>query len=175
MKPRQNAKSGELFTLPRGSSEIDAAVKRARALVTKRAALASAATLIPIPGLDLAADVATVMQLVPSINQIFGLTPEQIENLHPQRQAIVYQAIVVGGSAMIGKIVTTDLVCVALKKVGMKLTVKQATKFVPLAGQAISAVLSFAALRYVCNQHILECVSVVEGIGARKRTIRTPS
>lgn len=175
MKPRPNAKSGELFTLPRGSSEIDAAVKRARALVTKRAALASAATLIPIPGLDLAADVATVMQLVPSINQIFGLTPEQIENLHPQRQAIVYQAIVVGGSAMIGKIVTTDLVCVALKKVGMKLTVKQATKFVPLAGQAISAVLSFAALRYVCNQHILECVSVVEGIGARERTIRTPS
>lgn len=161
-------KSGEFFVLPRGPHELRAAIAFARALVTRRAALASASALVPIPGLDLATDIATLMSLVPRINQIFGLTPEQIGNLGPQRQAIVYQAILVAGSAMIGKIVTSELVFAALKKVGMKLTVKQVTRFVPLAGQALSAILSFAALRYVCNQHIEQCVLVVESVRVRE-------
>jgi uncharacterized protein (DUF697 family) len=173
MAQRPDPKTGELFALPRGPREVRAAVRLARALVTKRAALASASSLVPIPGLDLATDIATLVSLISRINQIFGLTPEQIGNLGAQRQAIVYQAILVAGSAMIGKIVTSELVFIALKKVGMKLTVKQVTKFVPLAGQVLSAMLSFAALRYVCNQHIQECVGVVENVGAQERKAET--
>jgi len=164
---------GELFALPRGATELHAAVERARALVTKRAALASASALLPVPGLDLAADMATVIRLVPMINHIFGLTPDQIEKLDPRRKAIVHQAILVVGGAMIGKIVTRDLVCIAIRKAGIALTLKQATKLVPLAGQAASAVLSFAALRYVCNQHIRECIKVVESITAREGRVGT--
>jgi hypothetical protein len=136
-------------------------VRRARSLVNRRAALASASVLVPIPAFDLAADVGTLVRLIPEINRYFGLTPDQIEALNPRRRAVVYQAILIAGSTLIGKIVTAELMCIALKKAGMKVTLKQVAKYVPIAGQALSAALSFAALKYVCHQHIGDCVRVV--------------
>jgi hypothetical protein len=158
----------ELYVLPRTGIELDDAIRRARSLVNRRAALASASVLVPIPGFDLAADIGTLLRLIPEINQAFGLTPDQIERLNPRRRAMVYQAILIAGSTLIGKVMTTKLVFVALKKAGMKVTVKQVTKYVPIAGQALSAAISFAALRYVCHQHIKDCVRVVE-------TLQTPA
>jgi len=152
----------ELYVLPRGVAELDDAIRRARKLVSRRAALASAAVLVPIPGFDLAADVGTLMRLIPEINQTFGLAPDQIDRLHPRLRAAVYQAILIAGGTLIGKIMTTQLVFAALKKAGMKVTVKQVAKYVPIAGQALSAAISFAALKYVCHQHIKDCVRVVE-------------
>ncbi len=156
------ARAIAVYGLPRNRREIDAAVAAAKKRVTRRAALASASALVPIPGFDFAADVGTLMTLIPEINAQFGLTPEQIAQLHPQRRAIVYQAILVAGSTLIGKVVTRDVMLLLLKKAGMKVTVKQVTRYVPVAGQAISAALSFAALKFVCHQHIAECVRVVE-------------
>jgi len=49
-----------------------------------------------------------------------------------------------------------------LTLVGVRLTTQQAAKYVPLAGQAVSAALTFSALRYVCEQHIRQCVAVAE-------------
>ena len=46
------------------------------------------------------------------------------------------------------------------KLVGVRLTTQQAAKFVPLAGQAVSAALTYSALKYVCEQHIQQCASV---------------
>jgi hypothetical protein len=46
--------------------------------------------------------------------------------------------------------------------VGVRLTTQQAAKFVPLAGQAVSAVLTFSALRFVCEQHIRQCMAVAK-------------
>ena len=37
---------------------------------------------------------------------------------------------------------------------------QQAAKFVPIAGQAVSAALTYSALRYVCEQHIQQCVAI---------------
>jgi len=150
------------YVLPRTAAELRGAVTRAKSLVNRRAALASASVLVPIPGFDLAADVGALMQLIPEINHAFGLTPDQIEALNPSRRALVYQAILVAGSALIGKIVTAELMFVALKKAGMKVTVKQVAKYVPVAGQALSAAMSFVALKYVCHQHIRDCLRVVE-------------
>ena len=45
-----------------------------------------------------------------------------------------------------------------LRLVGVRLTAQQAAKFVPIAGQAVSAVLTYSSLRYVCEQHIQQCV-----------------
>jgi len=44
--------------------------------------------------------------------------------------------------------------------VGVRLTTQQAAKFVPIAGQAVSAALTFSALKFVCEQHIRQCVAV---------------
>jgi hypothetical protein len=44
---------------------------------------------------------------------------------------------------------------------GKRLTVQQAAKYVPLAGQAISALMGYTALRYLGEEHIKDCGRVV--------------
>ena len=56
--------------------------------------------------------------------------------------------------------VTRELVIWLLKLVGVRLTTQQATKWLPVAGQAVSAVLTYSALQYVCEQHIQQCAAV---------------
>ena len=156
----------ELLVLPRNRGELEAAAKRSRARLTRTAAIASAASIIPLPGIDIAVDAAALLKLIPEINREFGLTPEQIAQLSPNKQLIVYKAIVAVGGAMIGKLITRELVIEALKVVGVRLTVKQVAKYVPIAGQALSAAIGFAAMQYVGRQHIKECARVVELVRA---------
>ena len=111
-----------------------------------------------MPGIDWVTDVAVLMKLIPDINHAFGLTPEQIERLAPDRQVVVYKAISAGGGLLIGRLVTRELVMRVLRLVGVRLTTQQAAKFVPIAGQAVSAALTYSSLRYVCEQHIQQCV-----------------
>ena len=151
-----------LLVLPHNQFELDEAVKRAKAIVTRRAALASVASLVPIPGLDIAVDIAAVMKLIPAINQEFGLTPAQIEKLSPGRRMVVYKSIVAVGSLMIGKLVTKEMAIEVLKTVGVRMTARQLGKYVPLAGQALSVALGFAAMKYVGHQHIQDCQRVIE-------------
>lgn len=163
-KPRSSdsARTGELLALPRNAAELDEAVKRAKTIVTKRAAVASAASLVPIPGLDLAVDVAAVTRLIPEVNREFGLTPEQIAQLRPGQQLLVYKSIVAIGSVMIGKLVTREIALEVLKTVGVRMTAKQVGKYVPVAGQALAVALGFTAMKYVGHQHIKDCRRVIE-------------
>jgi hypothetical protein len=57
------------------------------------------------------------------------------------------------------------LVIKATKTIGLRLTTAQAAKFVPLAGQAISAMVGYATLRYLGEAHIKDCVRVVQVAG----------
>ena len=156
----------ELLVMPRNADEIEAAKARSRRRLTRTAAVASAASIIPLPGIDIAVDAAALIRLIPEINREFGLTPEQIEQLSPNKQLVIYKAIVAVGGAMIGKLITREIVIEALKAVGVRLTVKQAAKYVPLAGQALSVAIGFAAMQYVGRQHIRECARVVELVRA---------
>lgn len=138
-----------------------AVAQRCRRLVRQRAAVAAGVALVPVPGLDWAADVGLLMKLLPRINAEFGLSPEQIERLAPDRRIVVYKAITSGGAMLVGKVVTRELVLKLVQLVGVRLTAQQAAKFVPIAGQAVSAALTFGAMRYVCEQHIQQCLAVV--------------
>jgi hypothetical protein len=111
-------------------------------------------------GLDWLTDVAVLVKLLPDINHEFGLAPEQIERLAPQRRVVVYKALSAAGGMLVGRLVTRELVLETLKLVGVRLSTQQAAKYVPIAGQAISALLTFGALRYVCEQHIRQCIAV---------------
>ncbi len=156
------ARGGELLVLPRSQIELDEAVKRAKSIATRRAALASAASLVPLPGLDIAVDIAAVMRLIPAINREFGLAPDQIELLSPGRQLLVYKSMVAIGGVLIGKLVTKEIAIEVLKTVGVRMTAKQVGKYVPIAGQALSVALGFGAMKYVGHQHIKDCRRVVE-------------
>jgi uncharacterized protein (DUF697 family) len=158
----------EIVRLPRTPAELDAVAARCRTMVTRRALASAGAVLVPLPGLDLAADVALLTQLVPAINQEFGLTPDQIERLNPRAKALLYKAIVAFGGAMVGRVVTRELVLQALAAVGMRITARTAARFVPIAGQAVSAGLSYTAMRFVGTAHIRDCRRVVEAVLAEQ-------
>ena len=146
--------------VPASTREIDAVVAHCRRIVSRRALMAAGVAVVPLPGIDWVTDVAVLMRLIPEINHAFGLTPAQIERLAPDRRVVVYKAISAGGGMLIGRLVTRELVMKLLRLVGIRLTAQQAAKFVPIAGQAVSAALTYSSLRYVCEQHIQQCVSV---------------
>ena len=118
--------------------------------------------MVPVPGLDVAVDVGVLLSMIEDINAAFGLTPQQIEKLAPRRKAFAYKAVMAVGSAMVGRVVTRELVIKLLKTVGVRLTAKQAAKAVPFAGQVVAASLSFAALKYLGERHIHDCVQVAD-------------
>lgn len=160
MNTRASTKGDDWVVVPGTESEIDAAVRQCRRLVTRRALVAAGVAVVPIPGIDWVTDIAVLVKLLPEINRAFGLTPEQVERLAPDRRVVVYKAISAGSGMLVGKLVTRELVMKLLRLVGLRLTTQQAAKYVPIAGSAVSALLTFSSLKYVCEQHIQQCVEV---------------
>ncbi len=156
--------------LPAEGHDLQAVAERCRKMVRRRALLAAGVAMVPLPGLDWLTDVGVLVNVLPQINAAFGLSPAQIERLAPDRRIVVYKAVSAGGGMLIGKIVTRELVMTMLRLVGVRLTTQQAAKFVPVAGQAVSAALTYSALRFVCEQHIRQCIEV-----ARQLQLPAPS
>lgn len=154
------AQATEWVLVPESPSQIEAVARQCRRIVNRRALMAAGVAIVPIPGLDWITDIGVLLKVIPEINRAFGLTPEQVERLAPDRRLVVYKAISAGGSLLVGKLVTRDLILHALKVVGVRLSTQQAAKFVPVAGQALSAALTFSALKFVCEQHIRQCIAV---------------
>jgi uncharacterized protein (DUF697 family) len=157
---KRRSRGENWVVVPATETEIDAVVRHCRRMVSRRALIAAGVAVLPIPGVDWVTDVAVLMKLIPDINHAFGLTLEQVERLSPERRVIVFKAISAGGGMLMGKLVTREVVMQVLRVVGVRLSAQQAAKFVPIAGQAVSAALTYSALRYVCEQHIRQCVAV---------------
>ena len=156
----KKAEPADWVLVPETPGQIEEVSRHCRKLVNRRALVAAGVSMVPLPGVDWMTDVGVLLKVIPEINHAFGLTPQQIERLAPDRQVVVYKAVSAAGSLLVGKLLTRDLVLRALKMVGVRLTTQQAAKYVPVAGQAVSAVLTFSALKYVCEQHIRQCVEV---------------
>ncbi len=133
---------------------------RCRRLVNRRALLAAGVAMVPVPGVDWITDIGLLVKLLPEISEAFGLSPAQVERLAPDRRMMVYKAISAGGSMVLGRLITRDLVLMLLKTVGLRLSAQQAAKYLPVAGQLVSAALTYSALKYVCEQHIRQCEAV---------------
>ena len=138
------------------------AVKRSRKLLHKRALLAGAVSAVPVPGLDWAVDAAMLSKLIPEINKQFGLTPQQLDSLNPKKREQVQKAVAMVGSVLIGKLISRDLVIATATKIGMRLTTKQLAKYVPLAGQILAATVGYAAIRYLGEEHMKDCIRVAQ-------------
>ncbi len=141
---------------------MQAAVKRSRKLLNKRALVAAAASAVPVPGLDWAVDAAMLSKLIPEINKEFGLTPQQLDSLNPKKREQVQKAVTMVGSVLIGKLISRDLVIAAATKIGMRLTTKQLAKYVPFAGQIVAATVGYAAIRYLGEEHMKDCIRVAQ-------------
>ena len=146
------------------------AVKRGRKLLNKRALIAAAASAMPVPGLDWMVDAALLSKLIPELNKTFGLSPAQLDQLNPQKREQVQKAVAMVGSVLIGKFISKDLVLTAATKIGVRLTTKQVAKYVPFAGQIVSAAVGYAAIRYFGEEHMKDCIRV-----ARQAELVVPS
>lgn len=154
--------------------ELDAVRLRCKTMVRKRAMASSGMALLPVPGVDIAADVGLLLELLPSINRQFSLTPEQIERLDPQLKSFLYGAIKTTGSQIAGHFVTRQAVLALLKKLGVRLTAKQTLKFIPFVGQAAAAALSGGAMLLIGHAHIEECYAIVKK-GLEYKALSAPS
>ncbi|EER59757.1 conserved hypothetical protein [Acidovorax delafieldii 2AN] len=145
-----------------GHPGITAAIQRSRRLLHRRALVAAIASTVRVPGLDWAVDAALLSRLLPQISAEFGLAPEQLDQLNPRRREQVQKAVTLVGSVVIGKVITHEIALRATRSLGLRLSTRQLAKYVPLAGQAVSATLGYATLRYLGEQHLRDCVRVVQ-------------
>ncbi|KGK90291.1 hypothetical protein [Clostridium sp. HMP27] len=150
--------------IPKTMAELDQVRESCKFMVNKRATASAAAAVVPLPGVDLGADVTIMMELLPAINRRFGLSPEEIDQLDGEIKAKILVIISSLGSKLVGKFITKELVVAMLKKIGVRVAVKQVSKFIPFVGQAVSAGISFGAMKYLGNSHIDECYEVCKRV-----------
>ncbi|MCH6269360.1 hypothetical protein [Neobacillus citreus] len=146
--------------IPNTLSELNRIKEECKTMVNKRASASAAAAVVPVPGADVGADVVIMMELLPAINRKFGLSPEQLDQLDSVIKGKIAVIISSIGSELVGKYITKQTITMLLKKVGAKVAVKQVAKYVPFIGQAVSAGISFGAMKYLGNSHIDECYEV---------------
>ena len=141
-------------------TELSATRDECYSLVTAYASSSGLAGLSPLPGVDLAADIALLLNLIPKINKRFQLTPDQIEASPTYQKEILYRAITEVGSKLAGQYITKELIIQIAKGLGLRLTTKQACKWLPLIGYVISSGISFSIMKYIGNSHVNDCYNI---------------
>jgi uncharacterized protein (DUF697 family) len=137
-------------------------------MVNKRAAASGLISAVPIPGVDVAADVGMLLDLMKKINRRFGLTAEQVEQLDQLTKEIVFNVVKQSGKAIIQKQIQKlgtkaaeeamkKMVTSILKKQVGKQTTKTFGKFVPIIGQVAAASIGFTAMKIAGHAHINDC------------------
>jgi uncharacterized protein (DUF697 family) len=159
--------------------DLEAIRAECLALVHQRARLSASATVVPIPGLDLVADLAVFSDLLQTISSRFGLSPQQLGHLpaHSREYALMLAGQL--GSALIGRHITRRLAGWVLRKAGARWLSKSALKLVPLAGQAVAAYLSYRIACVIGEKHVEDCYRVAQALAAQyeptSRTFDHPS
>lgn len=150
--------------LAQGDPELIAAIRRSRRLLSRKAMMAAAVGAVPVPGLDWAADATLLSRVIPQISAEFGLSVTQLDRLAPYDRERIQKAAGAVGALLVGRLVTRELLIKLARHAGVKLTAQQAAKYVPIVGQAVSATLSYAALRALGEMHIKDCVKVAQSV-----------
>nr|MBL8411017.1 hypothetical protein [Dechloromonas sp.] len=138
-----------------------------RSLARKRALLAAASSLIPIPGIDLATDLTVMTHLIRRINAEFGLDEAQIGRLSGPQQALVQQLLTRAGGTLAVRLTTPALLGRILGLVGIRLTAMEAARFVPVAGQIAAAGIGYWSVKTIALRHIAHCEKLVAQLEGR--------
>lgn len=148
--------------------ELERVRHNCQALVRRRARVAAALAAVPVPGVDLAGDLALLLEVIPAINRRFGLTPEQIESLENPTKVVIYRVIRKVGARFVGQMVTADLIISGISTFGVSLAAEAVAKYVPFAGTVVSGVLAYAIFTRIAYSHIEECVRVTRQVIERE-------
>ena len=131
--------------------------RECRRMVTKRALTAAGASVVPVPGVDIAADIGLLATMLPKISKAFELDHESVEKLEPQTAERVFVLAAGLSNNMIGRFVTRRLAAALLRRVGTRVAAGSVAKYVPLLGSAVAASIGFGAMKLAGNAHIEDC------------------
>lgn len=138
-------------------TELDRIRDDCRKMVTKRSLMSAGAAVVPVPGVDIVADIGLLTTLLPDISKRFELDHDQVQKLEPlmAQQVLVMASSM--GNTIIGRMVTKRLVTALLKRIGVRVATASVAKYVPFVGSAVAASISFGAMKMVGNAHIDDC------------------
>ncbi len=140
--------------------ELNKARDDCYAMVRQRATISAGTSAVPVISLDIAADVAILLELIPAVNRRFGLAKDQIASYDVQAKDVISTNRHSLGVSMIGTEVTKTLVTYALRKIASRAVMKQVLKFVPFLGWAANAAIGFRAMKHLGNAHVDDCYAV---------------
>jgi hypothetical protein len=150
--------------MPIPIDQLDAIRADCRRLVTKRSLMAAGAAVVPVPGVDMVADVGLLASLLPDISRRFGLDAKQVARLEPhvaERVLVIASSM---GNTVIGRMVTKRLVTALLRRVATRVAAASVAKYVPVVGSGIAAGISFGAMKLVGNAHIEDCYRIARDL-----------
>ncbi|MFN3997202.1 GTPase [Algoriphagus sp.] len=108
----------------------------------------------PIPGLDVALDVGLILKMNQEILKIFNLDEDSIAYL----KLLKISHTTLNSVQKFGmQFLTKEAILLLLKKYAPQVATKQITKYIPFAGQAISATIAFGLTMTFGNKTIEEC------------------
>src|SRR5438132_13669877 len=108
VRGRTKATVANQISIPASDDALRTVRQRCRSLVARRALWSAGASALPVFGVDIAVDIHLLSRLVEDINAAFGLTPEQIDRLHPKLKVATYSVIVGAGSTLVGRAVSRE-------------------------------------------------------------------
>ena len=145
-------------------AELDRVRAECRKLVTKRSLMAAGAAVVPIPGVDIVADISLMTTMLPEISRRFELDHEQVDKLEPHVAQKVFVMASSMGNNVIGRTVTKRLATALLRRVGRRVATASVAKYVPFVGSALAAAIGFGAMKMVGKSHIEDCYRTAKSL-----------
>ena len=146
-------------------NDLEALVAQCRRLVRRRALWSAASSFVPIPGIDFITDVAVLSRLITDINARFGISDAELLRARSDGprfdRVLAYRLATATTSMLTARVVTPGVLMAVLRVVGLRLSVMEATRLVPLVGQAIAAAIAYLALTRIADRHIDDCMAIV--------------
>lgn len=144
-----------------------------RSLVKKRSFISAGVATVPVPFFDVVIDAGILSQLLPYINQQFGLAPERVAAFDLNTREIHWSEMRARGTEFVGLVATRSVVRRSIQGLGAKIVSKQVVKFIPLGGQLVAASMGYFVMRKVAFDHIDECYRLAKQIQDKNRATQT--
>ncbi len=131
-------------------------------LVTKYAGISAVNGINPIPGVNVAIDIATLLKLFKEIRESYGLTDNEISNLEkyaPSLSPLVNQAL-----SKIVQYSTKQGIIKLLSTFAGKIITQNISKYIPFVGQAIASGIGFGITKLAGDQYVDDCHEVAKDL-----------
>lgn len=142
------------------AQELNRIKAECEALVRRRARLAALAAVVPVPGLDVAAEARLLGRLLPEITARFGLSPEDIREMPTAQREQAAWRMRNHVPGFCGQVAPGRLLRRSLGEETLRLLATQVAKLVPVTGTAVAGWLGYAVVARIARRYIDACHEV---------------